>query len=206
MMISCSEGAIPSAVSPDSLTVGTEKVLLGTLIEYPTLLDLYLERLMAIEFSSKLESFKREIYRIVNEFRDVSVTTFYREIKDEFVSILEDVYGRVDAKSNKVMATNLYRRFPLLKWDPPLEFVDRAVLFFFDRLDLRQVERELKEGYSNSAKMSDETELERITNLARYVVEQGEKIAAQDRVLAEDASQIRRQLGTNLEPWALVAA
>jgi DNA primase len=190
----------------DNLLVGIEKILLGTLIEYPTLLELHLERLMATELTGKLESFKREIYRIVNEFQDLKVITFYKEIQDDFVSILEDIHGKVDPKTNQVMATNLYRRFRLLKWDPPVDFVNKAVMFFFDKLHLRQVERELKERYSNPVAMLDESELEKSTNLARYYVEEHERVEMQDRLLAEEASQIRPQIGRGSEAWARNAA
>jgi DNA primase len=190
----------------DSMLVGIEKVLLGTLIEYPILLDLHIERLMTTELTGKLESFKREIYRINNEFRDLKVITFYKEIQDDFATILEEVHGKVDNKTNQIMATNLYRRFPLLRWDPPEEFVNKAVVFFFDKLHLRQVRRELSEGYSNRVKMEDESELERITKLAQYFVEEDARVVAQDRVLAEEASQIRSQLSIRSELWVPAAA
>ena len=188
------------------MLVGIEKVLLGTLIEYPILLDLHIERLMTTELTGKLESFKREIYRINNEFRDLKVITFYKEIQDDFATILEEVHGKVDNKTNQIMATNLYRRFPLLRWDPPEEFVNKAVVFFFDKLHLRQVRRELSEGYSNRVKMEDESELERITKLAQYFVEEDARVVAQDRVLAEEASQIRSQLSIRSELWVPAAA
>jgi DNA primase len=190
----------------DGLLVGIEKVLLGTLIEYHTLLDVHIERLMATELTGKLETFKREIYRIFNDFKDLSVLTFYTKIQDDFAAILEDVHGRIDPGSNQVIAVNLYRRFPLLKWDPPLEFVDRAIGFFFSKLHLRQVERELKEGYSDSKKLSEEAELERITSLARYFVEETERVGAMDRQLDEEASQIRRPVGANSQSLTLIAA
>ncbi|MGB6535025.1 MAG: DNA primase [Xanthobacteraceae bacterium] len=190
----------------DGLLVGIEKILLGTLIEYPMLLDMHLEQLMATELTGRLENFKREIYRIVNEFHDVQVSTFYKEIQDDFAAVLEDVHGRVDQKTNQVMATNLYRRFPLLKWDPPVEFVDKAIGLFFAKLHVRQVANELKESYSNPENMTDEAELERVTSLARYLVEETERVAALDRDLAEQASQIRRPLGINSQSWAMAAA
>jgi DNA primase len=190
----------------DGLLVGAEKVLLGTLIEYPELLDLYLERLMATELTGDLELFKRDIYRIRHESEDVKVITFYEQIHDDFALILEDVHGRVDSKSNQVMATNLYRRFPLLKWDPPLEFIDRAIKFFFDKLHLRQIDRELKSIYSDRKRIADEAELEKVTRLARYFVEENDRVEYEDRVLAEVASQVRRQLGINFESWTQMAA
>jgi DNA primase len=193
-------------VGLDNLLVGIEKILLGTLIEYPTLLELHIERLMATELTGSLENFKRDIYRINTEFRDVKVVTFYNEIQDEFAPILEEIHGRVDSKTNQVIAVNLYRRFPLLKWDPPLSLVNRAVVFFFDKLHLRQVRRELHEGYSNPAKVENEADLERLTKLAQYFVEEEARVAVQDRVLAEDASLIRRQLGITSGAWVPEAA
>ena len=84
--------------------------------------------------------------------------------------------------------------------------VNRAVVFFFDKLHLRQVRRELHEGYSNPAKVENEADLERLTKLAQYFVEEEARVAVQDRVLAEDASLIRRQLGITSGAWVPEAA
>jgi DNA primase len=173
-----------------------EKTLLGLLIEYPTLLELHVETLMATELSGKLELFKREIYRIFEEFRGyLSVLTFYEEIQDDYCSILEDVHGKFDKQRNEPIATSLYRRFPLLKWDPPVEFIDTVVRFFFDRLHVAQVERELRELRSHPDRMNDDGELERVTNLARYFLEERGRLIQRDMELAERATDIRRQIG-----------
>src|SRR5262245_28708247 len=173
-----------------------EKTLLGVLIEYPTLLELHVEKLMATELTGKLELFKREIYRIFEEFRGhLSVLTFYQEIQDDYCSILEDVHGKLDKERMQPIATNLHRRLPLLKWEPPVEFIDRVVCFLFDRLHLAQVERELKELQSHPDRLAHDDELDRATNLARYFLEERSRIIQSDMELAERASEIRRQMG-----------
>jgi DNA primase len=178
-----------------------EKILLGLLIEHPTLLELHVEKLMMTELSGKLEIFKREIYRIFEEFRGhLSVLTFYHEIQDDYCSILEDVHGSVDKRRNEPIATSLYRRFPLLRWEPPIEFVDMVVGFFFDKLHVVQLERELKELRSDPERLSD-NELERFTSLARYLVEERGRVMQRDMELAERASEIRRQVGAPAAGW-----
>jgi DNA primase len=173
-----------------------EKTLLGLLIEYPTLLELHVERLMGTELGGKLELFKREIYRIFDEFRGyLSVLTFYQEIQDEFCDILEDIHGKFDETQNRPIAASLYSRLPLLKWDPPVEFIDTVVQFFFDRLHVAAVERELRELRSDPERLHSDEDLERLTNLARYFLEERTRVGQRDMELAERASEIRQQIG-----------
>jgi DNA primase len=179
-----------------NLTEEAEKTLLGILIEYPTLLELHVEKLMITELSGSLEQFKREIYRIFDDYRDCrSVLTFYKEIRDDFVQILEDVHGRLDKSGNEVMASSLYRRLPLLRWDPPVEFVDMIVIFLFDKLHLVQTERELRDMHCNPERLARDSDLERATALAQYLLEEKVRVAQRDQELAERASEIRRQVG-----------
>jgi DNA primase len=166
------------------------------LIEYPTLLELHVEKLMLTEFSEALEKFKREIYRIFEDYRECrSVLTFYKEIGDDFVQILEDVHGRLDKEGSKVIASGLQRRLPLLKWDPPVEFVDMIVIFLFDKLHLVQIERELREMHSDPNRMANDSDLERATALAQHLLEEKARLSQRDQELAERASEVRRQVG-----------
>ena len=101
-------------LDPVEPLVGIEKILLGTLIEYPELLEIQLDRLMNTELTPPLERFKNEIHRICEEFDDVNVVTFYKEIHDDFRAVLADVHGVVDA-NGAIRPTRLFARFPLLE-------------------------------------------------------------------------------------------
>jgi len=186
---------------PGDPLVGLEKILLGTLIEYPVLLEIHIEKLMATALTGKLESFKREIYRIYDEFHDMQVITFYNQIDKDFKDILADVHGYVDVQTNRPIAVNLFKRFPLLRLEPPDYFVDRCLNLFFDTLHVRQLERELVEIYSDAQLIGADAELERATNLARVHVEEKAAVARRDYELAEEAREIRRNLAKVPPPW-----
>jgi DNA primase len=181
---------------------GIEKVLLGTLIEYPDLLDIHLERLMNVPLSAALEQFKREIYRIFEEFNDRYVVTFYEQIHDDFQKVLSDVHGQVDKNRRLAIASSLFRRFPLLQLEPPPDFVAQCVELFFNLLEVRELEREIKEVTSDAKRIEDDKELERVTMLSRELVDMRGKVAHRDLELASFAHELRKQLQGQVLPTA----
>ena len=116
--------------------------MLGTLIEYPESLEIHLDRLMNTELTAPLERFKVEVHRICDEFDEVNVITFYKEIHDDFRAVLADVHGVVDG-SGAPRPVSLFARFPLLKHEPPQDFVAQCVELFFNMLEARQLQREI---------------------------------------------------------------
>jgi len=182
--------------------VGIEKVLLGTLIEYPDLMEIHLDRLINVPLSDKLDKFKCDIFRIFEEFNDVSVVTFYENIHDDFQNILEDVHGYLDRGRKVAIATNLFRRFPLLRLKPPQDFVAQCVELFFNILEARQLEREIVSIYSDKEKVSRDEELEYVTELSRELVQMRGNIARLDQELANTARELRGQLEGDALPSA----
>lgn len=189
-------------LEPAEPLVGIEKVLLGTLIEYPDLLGIHLDRLVNIPLSETLDRFKRDIYRIFEEFSDVSVVTFYENIGDDFQKILEDVHGYLDRGRKVAIAANLFRRFPLLRLKPPQDFVAQCVELFFNLLEVRQLEREIVSAYSDVEKMSRDEELDHVTQLSRELVQMRGKVARLDQELANTARELRGQLEGQALPTA----
>ncbi len=177
-------------LEPKEPLVSIEKILLGTLIEYPDLLEIHLDRLMNIELSSELEQFKCEIYRIFEEFDGVDVVNFYKYIHEDFHKILADVHGRVDA-NGRIIPTALYARFPMLKLDPPQDFVSQCVELFFLKLELRQIRRECSQLHLDPVRMSNDDELGRATALSQESVNMQGKIAQLDLDLANIAQELR---------------
>lgn len=181
-------------LEPIEPLLGIEKVLLGTLIEYPDLMDIHLDRLMNVQLSSILEQFKGEIYRICEEFNDRDVVTFYEQIHDDFQKVLSDVHGEVDRNRRISIASSLFKRFPLLKLLPPPDFVAQCVELFFNLLEVRQLEREIAEIASDAVRINDDKELEHVTLLARELMDMRGKAAQRDQELASLAHELRKQL------------
>jgi DNA primase len=186
-------------LAPAEPLVSIEKILLGTLIEYPDLLEIHLDRLMNIQLSDALEQFKGEIYRIFEEFDNVDVVHFYKYIHQDFHKILADVHGRVDA-GGRIIPDSLFGRFPLLKLEPPQDFVARCVELFFLKLELRQIRRECDELGSDAARMSNDDELERVTALSKESVDMQGKVAQLDQDLANLAQELRGKGDRQLLP------
>jgi DNA primase len=181
-------------LEPSPPLLGIEKVLLGTLIEYPDLMDIHLDRLMNLELSASLNLFKQEIYRIFEEFDARDVVTFYKEINDSFRDILADVHGFVDQGRRVATASSLFKRFPLLELDPPQDFVAQCVELFFNILEIRQLEREISGIWSDPARIGQDHELEHITALSRELVDMRGKAERLDQELANLARDLRSQL------------
>lgn len=189
-------------LEPAEPLVGIEKVLLGTLIEYPDLMEIHLDRLINIPLSETIDRFKRDIYRIFEEFSDVCVVTFYENIGDDFQKILEDVHGYLDRGRKVAIAANLFKRFPLLRLKPPPDFVAQCVELFFNILEVRQLEREIVSTYSDMEKMRCDEELEHVTQLSRELVQMKGKAARLDQELANTARELRGQLEGQALPTA----
>ncbi len=188
-------------LEPAEPLLGIEKILLGTLIEYPELLEIHLDRLMNTELTAPLERFKVEVHRICDEFDEVNVITFYKEIHDDFRAVLADVHGVVDG-SGAPRPVSLFARFPLLKHEPPQDFVAQCVELFFNMLEARQLQREIDDLCSDPAYVSRDDGLDHVTRLSRELVEMRGKIARLDQDLANTARELRRQLDGQLLPTA----
>jgi DNA primase len=168
----------------------TEKILLGTLIQYPDLLEIQLDRLMNIKLSGELDQFKCDIFRIFEEFDDREVVTFYKYINPDFSKVLADVHGVVDA-NGQVRPTSLFNRFPILKHEPPHDFVARCVELFFLMLELRELKKERDGLCSDPVRMNDDAELARVFELSKEAINMESKIAHLDQELANTAQDLR---------------
>jgi DNA primase len=189
-------------LEPTEPLEGIEKVLLGTLIEYPDLMEIHLDRLMNVPLSTALEQFKREIYRIFEEFNDRYVVTFYEQIHDDFQKVLADVHGHVDTNRRLPIASSLFKRFPLLELEPPPDFVAQCVELFFNLLEVRELEREIKEITSDAKRIEDDKELEHVTLLSQELLDMRGKAAKRDQELANLAHELRKRLKGQILPTA----
>lgn len=189
-------------LGPTEPLIGIEKTLLGTLIHYhESLLDLHIERLAMTRLTGDLELFKREIDRIYHEFRDHSPLSFYQRIDKRFHEIFTDIYGSMPTDGKSVRPENLYRRFPLLKYEPPINVLDQCVILFFEMLEAREIEAEIAEIYSSPDRASIAQEVDRATNLVRDLHERRGRTAQRDLELADAAAEIKKMFGEPPTPW-----
>jgi DNA primase len=168
-----------------------QKVLLGLLVHYPGLLEEKLETIERVQFSDKLEYFRRALYDLLITHGDVSVRLIYDQLKPSFYEVLQEIHG--EQGDDHAWGHRLFLLFPILKHDPPLDFVSRCVDNFAAILQLEQMAAEIEglrmlpEGSARFEEVS-----ERLLNLVREYQTQKATATSVDLALAEEASEIKR--------------
>lgn len=180
--------------------VGLERVVLGLCVEYPALFEAAAERIMRLDFGLEPhEAFKRELNRLATGLDDLSVSNFYAEIDPRFFFLLEEVHGaEVTDGEGRVIEPGggrLRSRLKVLKVHPPETWVEGCLWHFLDRLELRQMERDLEREAAQIGPDADEVVEARILGLSRDIARRREELARREQELAEEAKDIRRLAG-----------
>jgi DNA primase len=168
-----------------------QRVLLGLLVHYPDLLEEKLETIERVQFSGKLEYFRRALYDLLITHGDVSVQLIYDQLKPTFYEVLQQIHG--EQGENHPWGHRLFLLFPILKHDPPLDFVSRCVDNFAAILQLEQMADEieaLRMLPEDTARFEEASE--RLLNLVREYQSQKAAVTGADLALAEEASEIKR--------------
>ena len=200
-------GARPSAPErqamppmPGGDLVGLERVVLGLCVEFPDLFEAAAERVLALDFGLEPhEAFKRELHRMATEVADLSVSSFYDGIDPRFFFLLEELHGaEVIDETGRVVepgGRHLRARFKVLAHHPPETWVEQCLWHFLDRLELRQMERDLDREVAAIGADADETVEARILGFSRDIARRKEEFARREQELAEEAKEIRRTHG-----------
>jgi len=168
-----------------------QKVLLGLLVHYPDLLEEKLEVIERVQFSDKLEYFRRALYDLLITQGDVSVQLIYDQLKPSFYDVLQEIHG--EQGQDQAWGHRLLLLFPILRHDPPLDFVSRCVDNFASILRLEQMAAEIEALRllpEDSARFEEVSE--RLLNLVREFQAQKAAVIGTDLALAEEASEIKR--------------
>lgn len=190
---------------PDGDLVGLERVVLGLCVEYPDLFEAAAERIITLDFGLEPhEAFKRELWRMATEVSDLSVSTFWDGIDPRFFFLLKEVHGEevTDEAGGVVTArgSRLKDRFKVLKYHPPESWVETCLWHFLDRLELRQMERELSREVAMVGPEADEAVEARILGLSRDIGRRREEFTRREQELAEEAKEIRKAHGAGNGP------
>lgn len=181
---------------------GTKKVLLGLLVHYPQYIDGMSDKLSVLQFPPRLEQFCQALFALVLSDADISVQVIYSQLKPGFYEVLQEIHG--EATDKRPWGHRLFQMFPILKTDPPLEFIERCIEHFIHVLQVEQMVHDIEywKEQSRSPEQSD-LALEKLLALVRDVQLQQEIIHNRDISLAEDAMAIRRLWAPTL--WAVAA-
>ena len=166
-----------------------QKILLGLLVHYPAFLEDKEEDVAKVNFPMELSKFHRALYDLLVESGDVSVELIYRRLSPTFYKVLEDVHGH--GSDELPRGHNLFARLPIVKIDPPADFVSECVDHFVDILVVEQMKEELENIIAGDDPLASEETGARLTELVRYIHEQRDRVNFTDAALAERARDMR---------------
>jgi DNA primase len=173
---------------------GIERLICGLCVRYPHLLDRHIERVSRLGFSDALHArFRTEICRVASDYDKLSVADFYESLDDTFYQILGEVMQNGDQNGGTGLGSfsELAQRFPLLRKDPPDDFIEAVFLHFLDSLELIALEHELKQELDAAEVELNEGAWNRIRGLTQDLARRREECAREEAELAERAKKLR---------------
>jgi DNA primase len=179
------------AVSDD---FGTERLVLGLCMRFPDLLDRNFERVSGLPLVNELHIGVRDaLCRIVDDLETAAIAdliaSFDDPLRDVMHEMVLETIGLQEQKQAEFYALN--HRFPLLKANPPEDFVEAAFLHFLDVLELNALEEELQSELNAADDQIDELAWQRIQALTQDLTRRREECAREEGELAERAKKIR---------------
>jgi DNA primase len=169
-----------------------QKTLLGLLVHYPAFLEEKEENIAKVEFSAELQKFHRALYELLVESKEISVEFIYRRLSPTFYEVLEDIHGHQSGQLPR--GHKLFARLPIIKIDPPIDFVSECIDHFTNILVVEQMTLELEGIIAGDDPLASEATGARLTDLVRYIQLQRVTANAKDTELAERAKDIRNAL------------
>jgi DNA primase len=169
-----------------------QKMLLGLLVHYPAFLEVKEDALLKVHFEPELRKFHQGLYELLVVSKEISVEIIYQRLSPKFYEVLEDIHGH--QRDGLSRGHNLFARLPIIKIDPPIDFVSDCIDHFINVLTVAQMKEELENIIAGDDPLASEAIGERLTGLVRDIQLQGERANVQDVVLAERAKDMRNVL------------
>ena len=173
---------------------GTERLVLGLCMRFPHLLDRNFERFSGLPFTNDLHLQLRDVLcRIVDDLEAAPIaqltSSFDEPLREIMNEMMLETIGLQEQRRAEFSALN--HRFPLLKSNPPEDFVEAAYLHFLDQLELNALEEELSGELASADEQLDESSWARIQALTQDLSRRREECARDEADLAERAKKIR---------------
>ena len=173
---------------------GTERLVLGLCMRFPHLLDRNFERFSGLPFSNDLHRQLRDILcRIIDDLEAAPIAqltnSFDEPLREIMNEMMLETIGLQEQRVAEFSALN--HRFPLLKSNPPEDFVEAAYLHFLDQLELNALEQELSGELATADEQLDEHAWSRIQALTQDLSRRREECARDEADLAERAKKIK---------------
>jgi DNA primase len=173
---------------------GLQQIVLGLLVEYPTLLEDKYEAVAALHFDGELERFKNVLYRLLLEHETASVAEIQGELGAAFIAQLDAVHG-TPMPDGRAAGWQLRTHFPIVAARPSENFIARCLDHFIETLHLYAVEDDLARLTTQIGQpgADEEALAERIAELVGEKHVMSERIQHRDTAFAEEAKELRRQ-------------
>uniref|UniRef100_UPI003BA9F255 DNA primase n=1 Tax=Stappia sp. TaxID=1870903 RepID=UPI003BA9F255 len=213
------EPAAPARGSdlPDSSLFGNERTLCGLCLRYPDLLERHVERVSSAVFGDTLHAgFRDELCRIATDLEDVPVSGFYETLDQRFFQILSEALdgqasegqapgGREAAARGQSRFRDLLQRLPILRHDPPPDFIEDLFCHLLDVLETRALAEDLDAEMAALSESLDETGWERIRAQSQDLARRREECARAEQELADRARVIRAARPASMSGLAAAA-
>ncbi|MEP1932740.1 MAG: DNA primase [Roseibium sp.] len=173
---------------------GTERLILGICMRYPHLLDRNFERFSGLPITNELHRQLRDVLcRIIDDLEATPIadltSAFDESLRDIMNEMMAETIGLQEQKGAEFSVLN--HRFPLLKTNPPEDFVEAAFLHFLDVLELNALDDELETELATADDQLDENAWGRIQALTQDLTRRREECARDESDLAERAKRIK---------------
>lgn len=188
-----------SGNGPRGLTIQAEghrhelqKALLGLLVHYPMLLEEKEGDIAKVDFEPALRKFCGSLYELVVVTKDISVELIYQRLSPTFYEVLEDIHGH--QRGELPRGHKLFSRLPIIKIDPPIDYVSECIDHFANILVVAQMVDELENIIAGDDPLASEATGARLTELVRHIHQQRDLVNVTDIALAERAKDMRNIL------------
>ncbi|WP_417686321.1 DNA primase [Roseibium sp.] len=186
---------------------GNERLLLGLSVRFPHLLDRNFERFSRLPFANDLHQKMRDVIcRIVDDLEETPIAELTggleEPLRDVMNEMLLETIGFQEQKRAEFSALN--HRFPLLKSNPPEDFIEAVFVHFLDVLELQALETELESEMQSAEEDLDEMTWVRVQALTQDLTRRREECARDEADLAERAKKIKIAPPVVMAPAAVV--
>ena len=180
---------------------GLQKILLGMLVHFPDFLEDKSIKIAKseIHFSTQLEDFRQALFDLLIVHREISVQFIYARLKPAFYEVLQDIHG--ERTEQHASGYQLFRRFPILKSDPPRDYISQCIDLFVDYLHIEQIHDDI-EALSLEIETAVEDEggsydraTARLIELVKQYQLLRDEATIRDTKLAEEARDLKRVWG-----------
>lgn len=177
-------------ISHDGPRHGLQRVLLGMLVQYPDLLDEKQDEVFRLQFAPELQTFWEALHQLLIDEEQLNVQLIYQRLGRSFYETLESIHG--DEAEGRPRGYRLFRRFPILKKDPPRDFISRCMDHFIRIIHLHQMDDDIARVQFEAGQPGGDAAMEQLVNLVNVRHETQAEIQAEGLVLAEEANLLTR--------------